>query len=282
MKRSSSPRAKFSARRQEQIDQVVGFFGRSVSGVFNAVSTASTDMSRTSALLKESASETGSQAKDVMIEVEQTNTTVQTVAAASQQLTSSIEEIGRQSNESSRITGEAIAQSDQVVAKVTALRDAAKQIGTVVELISNIASQTNLLALNATIEAARAGEMGKGFAVVASEVKSLANQTAKATDEIGSQITAIQSATADAADAIQGIAGTIHKVNEIAGSIAAAVIEQGCRDAGDRAQRRACLGQHRERLTQHGEGAERGRRQHRGCHGSTAYRRVLVDRGRRP
>jgi ABC-type transporter Mla subunit MlaD len=117
-------------------------------------------------------------------------------------------------------------QSDEVVAKVAELRSAAEQIGTVVELISSIAGQTNLLALNATIEAARAGDAGKGFAVVASEVKSLAAQTAKATEQIGGQIGAIQSATVRAAEAIQGIAATVRQVNEIAMTIASSVVEQ--------------------------------------------------------
>jgi methyl-accepting chemotaxis protein len=117
-------------------------------------------------------------------------------------------------------------QSDEVVVKVAELRTAAEQIGTVVGLISSIAGQTNLLALNATIEAARAGDAGKGFAVVASEVKSLASQTAKATEQIGGQIGAIQTATRGAAEAIQGIADTVRQVNEIAVGIAAAVVQQ--------------------------------------------------------
>jgi methyl-accepting chemotaxis protein len=215
------------ARRQEEVDQLVGFFGRSVGGVFAALSAASTNMARTSSSLETSAADTGSQTQSVLNEVGQTAATVQTVAAASQELSASIEEIGRQASESSRISSAAMNQTDDVVAKVADLRGAAQQIGTVVELISNIASQTNLLALNATIEAARAGDAGKGFAVVASEVKSLANQTAKATEEIGGQIAAIQAATLGAAEAIQGIAGIVRQVNEIAVSIASAVIEQG-------------------------------------------------------
>jgi methyl-accepting chemotaxis protein len=214
------------ARRQEEVDQLVGFFGRSMSGVFESSSAASADMAKTSSLLAESATESGEQTKLVMHEIGQTSASVETVAAASQELSASIEEIGRQANESSRISSAAMEQSKDVVAKVEELRGAAEQIGTVVELINSIASQTNLLALNATIEAARAGEMGKGFAVVASEVKSLATQTGKATEEIGGQIAAIQAATMRAAEAIQGIASTVQQVNEIAGSIASAVVEQ--------------------------------------------------------
>ena len=119
--------------------------------------------------------------------------------------------------------GEAQATND----RVRGLVDAAQRIGDVVKLITDIASQTNLLALNATIEAARAGEAGKGFAVVASEVKNLANQTAKATDEIASQIASMQQATNEAATAISGIGGTIGSINEIATSIASAIEEQG-------------------------------------------------------
>jgi methyl-accepting chemotaxis protein len=214
------------ARRQEEIGQLVGFFGRSVGGVFTTLAAASANMTQSSAALEQSASETGGQTSIVLSEVEQTAQTVQTVAAASRELSSSIEEIGRQASESRRISTAAMRQSDEVVAKVAELRGAAEQIGTVVELINSIANQTNLLALNATIEAARAGDAGKGFAVVASEVKSLAAQTGRATEQIGGQIGAIQTATVRAAEAIQGIAETVRQVNEIAMTIAAAVVRQ--------------------------------------------------------
>ncbi len=223
----SSQRAATVARRQEEIDQLVGFFRRSVGGVFTALSAASSNMARTSSSLETSAAATGDQTRSVLAEIGQTAETVQTVAAASQELAASIDEIGRQASESSRISSGAMQQADNVVVKVSELRDAAQQIGAVVELINSIAGQTNLLALNATIEAARAGEAGKGFAVVASEVKSLANQTAKATGDIGGQIAAIQAATLGASEAIQGIAGTVRQLNEIATSIASAVVEQG-------------------------------------------------------
>ncbi len=214
------------ARRQEEIDQLVGFFGRSIGGVFEAVAASSSEMAHTSTSLADSSAASGEQTQLVMGEIGQTSATVETVSAASQELSASIEEIGRQARESSQISTAAMEQSKAVVAKVDELRSAAEQIGTVVALINNIASQTNLLALNATIEAARAGEMGKGFAVVASEVKSLANQTGKATEEIGGQIASIQAATVGAAEAIQAIAGTVQKVNEIACSIASAVVQQ--------------------------------------------------------
>jgi methyl-accepting chemotaxis protein len=214
------------ARRQEEIDQLVGFFGRSVSGVFNTVSSASASIAQTSSELVEAMSTTGGQARTVMGEMGQTGATVQSVAAASQQLSASIHEIGRQAGESSRISSAALQQSDEIVGRVEELKTAAQQIGAVVELINNIAGQTNLLALNATIEAARAGEAGKGFAVVASEVKSLAQQTARATEEIGGQISSIQSVTIRTAEAIQGIAATVRQVNDIATTIASAVSEQ--------------------------------------------------------
>jgi methyl-accepting chemotaxis protein len=224
--RDASQRAA-RARQQQDIDQLVGFFGRSISGVFNALSGATANVARTSSSLEASAAQTGDHARLMSAEVERTAATVQTVADASQQLLASIDQIGHQAGESSRITSAAMRQADDVVAKVVELRHAAEQIGTVVELIETIAGQTNLLALNATIEASRAGEAGKGFAVVASEVKSLAAQTGKATADIAAQIAAIQGATVGAAEAIQGIAGTVRQVNEMATSIASAVVEQG-------------------------------------------------------
>jgi methyl-accepting chemotaxis protein len=214
------------ARQQEEVDQLVGFFGRSVSSVFKTVSEASVGIAKTSSSLQQSASDTGAQAKHVMSEIGETSSTVQSVAAASQELSASIEEIGRQASESSRISTAAMEQSEDVVRRVAELRSAAEQIGAVVDLINNIASQTNLLALNATIEAARAGEAGKGFAVVASEVKVLAQQTGKATEDIGGQVAAIQQVAVRTAEAIQGIAQTVKQVNEIAVAIASAVTEQ--------------------------------------------------------
>ncbi len=224
--RAASEQAATRARRQEEIDQLVGFFGKAIGGVLKTSAEATSRMAQTSASLAESSVASSDQTKLVMNEIGQTAATVESVSAASQELSTSIAEIGRQASDSSRISAAAMEQSKEVVGKVEELRGAAEQIGTVVELINNIASQTNLLALNATIEAARAGEMGKGFAVVASEVKSLANQTAKATEEIGGQIAAIQASTLRAAEAIQGISGTVQKVNEIAGSIASAVVQQ--------------------------------------------------------
>ncbi|WP_051002358.1 methyl-accepting chemotaxis protein [Magnetospirillum molischianum] len=213
-------------RRQEEIDQLVRQFGVSLGGVFNSVSSVSTEMADTSSQLEQSSNDAGSQVDLVKNEIDLTSSTIQTVAAASQQLASSIDEIGRQATTSSNMSGDAMEKAKVVVESFSELSLAAEQIGTVVQLINNIASQTNLLALNATIEAARAGESGKGFAVVAGEVKNLANQTARATGDIGNQITAIQSATARTAEAIRSISDSVMSVNDVAGAIASAVTQQ--------------------------------------------------------
>jgi methyl-accepting chemotaxis protein len=152
---------------------------------------------------------------------------VQSVAAAAEQLSASIDEITRQVSLSAEVTEKAVGEARRTDGTMRALAEGADQIGQVVGLIAQIAGQTNLLALNATIEAARAGDAGKGFAVVASEVKSLATQTARATEEIGGRISQIQTATREAAGAIGGITTTIEQISSIAGVIAAAVSEQG-------------------------------------------------------
>ena len=201
-------------------------FEASVGGVVESVSSASTELESSATSMTATADKTNQQAATVAAAAEQAATNVQTVAAAAEELSSSIREISRQVSESSRIASEAVKEAAKSHDTVQGLVASAKQIGEVVQLITDIAEQTNLLALNATIEAARAGDAGKGFAVVASEVKNLANQTAKATDEIGGQIGNIQSATEQAAKAIEGIGKTIGKVDEIASMIAAAVEEQ--------------------------------------------------------
>jgi methyl-accepting chemotaxis protein len=178
-----------------------------------------------------SADQTNDQATRVAAAAEAAGTGVHAVAAAAEQLSASVKEISRQVAQSSRVTSRAVEDAKRTDTIVRALAEGAERIGQIIELISTIASQTNLLALNATIEAARAGDAGKGFAVVASEVKSLASQTAKATEEIGAQVGQIQAATREAVSAIQQITSTIAEVNEISGTIAAAVEQQGAATA---------------------------------------------------
>lgn len=202
-------------------------FQASVGGVVNAVSSASTEMQSSAQALSATAEQTSMQSATVAAASEEASTNVQTVASASEELSSSISEISRQVAQSTQIASAAVAEVNDTNDKVQGLATAAQKIGEVVALITDIADQTNLLALNATIEAARAGDAGKGFAVVASEVKNLANQTAKATEEISAQIGGIQNATEAAVTAIGSIGGTISQMNEIASTIAAAVEEQG-------------------------------------------------------
>jgi methyl-accepting chemotaxis protein len=202
-------------------------FETSVQGVVKGVSSSATEMQANAQSMSSTAEETSRQSAAVAAAAEQASTNVQTVATATEELSSSISEISRQVAQSARIAAQAVDEAARTNAQVQGLNDAAQKIGDVVKLINDIAGQTNLLALNATIEAARAGDAGKGFAVVASEVKSLATQTAKATEDIAAQVGAIQSATGDAVKAIEGITGTIGQVNEIATTIASAVEEQG-------------------------------------------------------
>jgi methyl-accepting chemotaxis protein len=202
-------------------------FDGSVRAALDAVGSAAAEMRATSQSMSATAEETSAQATTVAAAAGEASSNVQIVAAATEELSSSVSEIGRQVSESTRIAGQAVAEANRTNVSVQGLSAAAHKIGDVVKLISDIASQTNLLALNATIEAARAGDAGKGFAVVASEVKSLASQTAKATEEIAAHVAAMQAATGEAVTAIQGIGGTIGTINEIATTIASAVEEQG-------------------------------------------------------
>ncbi|MDJ0609030.1 MAG: nitrate- and nitrite sensing domain-containing protein [Kiloniellales bacterium] len=215
------------AEKRAAMQSLASSFESSVKVVVESVSSASAQIEASAKTVADSADQTKEQSDTVASASELTTRNVNTVAAAAEELSASIGEISRQVSESSRIAQDAVAQADQTNGEVRSLVDAAQNVGAVVNLISDIAEQTNLLALNATIEAARAGEAGKGFAVVASEVKSLANQTAKATDDISQQIGTIQEATGSAASAIEGIGATVGRINEIAGAVAAAVEEQG-------------------------------------------------------
>jgi methyl-accepting chemotaxis protein len=230
---AAAEQAEQAAKQQKakRLGDLVNDFETKISGLVGVLSSASTEMEATAQSMSSTATQTNQQASKVAAAAEEASAGVQTVASAAEELTSSIGEINRQVAQSAKVTERAVSDAQQTDEIVRALAEGAQKIGQVVELISNIAGQTNLLALNATIEAARAGDAGKGFAVVASEVKSLANQTAKATEEISGQITQIQSATKHAVTAIKGITDTISEVSTITTTIAAAVEEQGAATA---------------------------------------------------
>jgi len=224
--RAEEDRRRLAEERRHELLALAESFEISVKGVVGKVSGAAEKMRSTASRMVATAGETTRQASAVTQASTQASENVQTVAAAAEELASSTAEIGRQVAESSKVAGQAVGEAQRTAATVKDLAEAAQRIGEVVALISDIASQTNLLALNATIEAARAGEAGKGFAVVASEVKTLATQTAKATDDIGTQIRAIQDSTRGAVDAIAAINTVIARIDEIATAVAAAVDEQ--------------------------------------------------------
>ncbi|MDX2168990.1 MAG: methyl-accepting chemotaxis protein [Deltaproteobacteria bacterium] len=213
--------------RQQAVETHIQAFEGQVQSALRALTGASQQMRGTAESMSTATIQSTQQIEAAAGASEEASSNVQTVAAASEELSASIGEISRQVSNAAAIAGRAVEETRQTDGTVQGLAEAAGRIGDVVKLISDIAGQTNLLALNATIEAARAGEAGKGFAVVASEVKSLANQTAKATEEISAQIGAIQGVTQDAVEAIKRIGGTIGEVSQIATSIASAVEEQG-------------------------------------------------------
>jgi methyl-accepting chemotaxis protein len=214
-------------QRKADMIKLADDFESAVGEIVETVSSASTELEASASTLTSTAERAQELTTMVAAASEEASTNVQSVASATEELSSSVNEISRQVQESARMANEAVDQARQTNDRVGELSKAAARIGDVVELINTIAGQTNLLALNATIEAARAGEAGRGFAVVASEVKALAEQTAKATDEIGQQITGIQAATQESVGAIKEISGTIERLSEISATIASAVEEQG-------------------------------------------------------
>jgi methyl-accepting chemotaxis protein len=224
---AASRDAEAKIERGRRVDGITRDFESMIGEIVETVSSASTQLEASAGTLTATADRARELTTTVAAASEEASTNVQSVASATEEMASSVNEISRQVQESARMAGAAVDQARTTTDRVSELSKAAARIGDVVELINTIAGQTNLLALNATIEAARAGEAGRGFAVVASEVKALAEQTAKATGEIGQQISGIQAATQDSVGAIKEISGTIEKLSEISSTIAAAVEEQG-------------------------------------------------------
>ncbi len=219
--------ARAAADRRATMENIANDFERSVKGIVSTVATAAAGMQTTAQSMTATASDASARAATVGAASDSASNNVGTVAAAAEELSGSVAEISRQVTRSSEIASKAVDDAERTNATVQALSTGAEKIGEVVKLIHSIAAQTNLLALNATIEAARAGESGRGFAVVASEVKALANQTAKATEEISAQVSAMQASTSEAVQSIGGITETIAQMSEITGSIATSIEQQG-------------------------------------------------------
>jgi methyl-accepting chemotaxis protein len=213
-------------RRQAMVESLTQEFGGSVASIMDRLRDSAGGMREASVSMSSATEQTRNRVADTADGAQQNSSNLAAVAAATEEMTASVTEISRQVAEAARAAQDAVERAHATGSTVRGLAEAADQIGDVVRLITDIAGQTNLLALNATIEAARAGDAGKGFAVVASEVKALASQTARATEQISTQITAIQAATGDAVGAVQEVANAIQRVNGVASAIAAAVEEQ--------------------------------------------------------
>ncbi|NLH82441.1 MAG: methyl-accepting chemotaxis protein [Phyllobacteriaceae bacterium] len=219
--------ARAAAERRQTMLTIADRFENRIGGVVATVSSAATELEAAAGTLSAAAEEVSAQSVAVAAASEEASTNVQTVAAATEELASTVNEVGRQVEKSAEVAAAALGQAQGTSAEVRGLASAAEEIGTIVQMITEIAAKTNLLALNATIEAARAGDAGRGFAIVAQEVKGLADQTARATSQIGVKVAAIQASTQRSVGAISTIAETIETMNTIAGTIAAAVEEQG-------------------------------------------------------
>ncbi|MBR1213729.1 methyl-accepting chemotaxis protein [Bradyrhizobium sp. JYMT SZCCT0180] len=223
----AATQSRAATERRTAMENIASDFERSVNGIVRSVSTAAAGMQTTAQSMTATASDASARAATVGSASESSSNNVGTVAAAAEELSSSVAEIARQVARSSEIASKAVGDAERTNSTVQALSTGAEKIGEVVKLIHSIAAQTNLLALNATIEAARAGESGRGFAVVASEVKALANQTAKATEEISAQVAAMQASTSEAVSSIGGISETIAQMSEITVSISTSIEQQG-------------------------------------------------------
>jgi len=224
---TAAARASAEEQRKAGMREMADTFESAVGGIVGMVSASATELQATAQSMTATATQTAVQSRTVAAAAEEASINVNTVASAAEELGISVQEISRQVIDSSNLARSAVSEADKTATLVQTLSQAAAQVGDVVSLISNIAGQTNLLALNATIEAARAGEVGRGFAVVAAEVKELANQTARATDDISTQIAQIQNATDQAVSAISGITTRIREIDDVSSTIAAAIEEQG-------------------------------------------------------